>query len=135
MKSYNDDLSSSNRSNLKNYKGEFYNKKHDRYQDPITGAHFKYEDVMSKLYSLQDEQFITTYCSTVANNDAYLKDEEPDQFETLNDYNMNQFLFSSQDNPIDSDTLRNKICKNENDILKQSMDSQQIMFGRYHKSF
>lgn len=38
---------------LENYKGEFYGVEDVKYQDPVTGAHFEYHDICSRLLFLQ----------------------------------------------------------------------------------
>lgn len=41
---------------LLNYKGELYGVEQEKYQDPITGAHFKYSDVYNRLKKLAGKE-------------------------------------------------------------------------------
>jgi len=42
-----------NHMDLNNYKGIFYNDTDQKYQDPVTGAHFDYYDMCCRLLKLQ----------------------------------------------------------------------------------
>jgi len=41
---------------LADYKGEYFHDQETKYQDPVTGAHFKYEDICLRLRLIQEEE-------------------------------------------------------------------------------
>ena len=53
---YEDDSDLDENIDLLNYKGEFFNSKREKYQDPITGAHFRYEEVYRILKLMQNKE-------------------------------------------------------------------------------
>jgi len=88
---------------LANYKGEFFGEPDNKYQDPVTGAHFKYEDMYLRLYVLQQEQMQDpVYVSLVEENSndtqQVLHTEGPDNYAAIEEGEMGQFLFRTQEN-------------------------------------
>jgi len=79
-----------NEEDLNNYKGEYYDNQREKYQDPVTGAHFRYREVYNKLKAIQQKQ--THVCSE--NNLQALK---PNRLKEVKSWNVYRHLFKSQD--------------------------------------
>ena len=41
-----------------NFKGIYYGDKHEKYQDPVTGCHFQYNDLCKRLTKLREKRKI-----------------------------------------------------------------------------
>ncbi len=55
---------------LANYKGEFCQDQDTKYQDPVTGAHFRYEDMCRRLLHLQRQAAPSLFTEPSPANDA-----------------------------------------------------------------
>ena len=93
---------------LINYKGEFYGKETEKYQDPITGAHFRYEEVFKKLKCIKEELEITNY-NSMDLQATPLQVVRSNKLKITKNRNQHKFLFKSQENPCISEVLNNKI--------------------------
>ena len=90
------------------YKGEFYGKPSDHYQDPITGAHFKYKDVFHRLQLIQEENMISLHYATTESPSELIRTEESNYMNGSNDCDMFKFLFKSQDASNDCKQIKKK---------------------------
>eukprot|EP00826_Nyctotherus_ovalis_P051646 TRINITY_DN6462_c0_g1_i1.p2 TRINITY_DN6462_c0_g1~~TRINITY_DN6462_c0_g1_i1.p2 ORF type:complete len:235 (+),score=26.30 TRINITY_DN6462_c0_g1_i1:100-804(+) len=77
---------------LNNYKGEHYDSQREKYQDPITGAHFRYKEVYNKLSAIQRKQTEAPF--TFENNPQILK---LNCGKKVKSWNVYRYLFKSQD--------------------------------------
>ena len=83
---------------LANYKGEFYIDQESNYQDPVTGAHFKYEDMYLQLYLLQQKQLQNSLENISGSMPEVVQTEEAEKAPALESEDMDQFLFRTQEN-------------------------------------
>lgn len=102
---------------LNNYKGEHYDSQREKYQDPVTGAHFRYKEVYDKLFVLQQKQTLKNKppdfeSHLQALNHTYLKKTLSNRFEKVKSSNIQSYLFKSQDSLTDKEpfnTTKNKL--------------------------
>ena len=79
-----------NEVDLLNYKGEYYDNPSEKYQDPITGAHFRYKDVYQRLLYLIKTQSPKILQETKSKN---IKESV---INALNKRNNNNCMFISE---------------------------------------